>query len=82
MNEPPGNANAPRATGRRNELTSQRHYSLPLVSQTVVAVWRREGTRLLSEYRRTGNAAHLEAFRIHRAAMGGRLRRGLVECTS
>lgn len=36
--------------------------------------WRKEAARLLAEYQRTGHPSHLKAFRIHRAAMGGRLR--------
>jgi hypothetical protein len=38
------------------------------------AQWRKEAQRLFAEYRRTGNMAHLKAFRVHRAAMGARLR--------
>jgi hypothetical protein len=37
--------------------------------------WRKEARRLFAEYRRTGQTAHLRAFRVHRAAMGARLRR-------
>ncbi len=36
--------------------------------------WCSEAKRILAEYRRTGNPAHLKAFRIHRAAMVGRMR--------
>jgi hypothetical protein len=74
MSGPLVNANARRATGRREESISERHYRLAGVSQATLAVWQQEATRLLSEYRRTGNAAHLKAFRVHRGAMGGRLR--------
>ena len=35
--------------------------------------WRREAHRLAVEYRRTRNPAHLRAFHVHRAAMGGRM---------
>jgi hypothetical protein len=69
----PPNANARRATGRRDELTNEPCYKLPRVSQATLAVWQQEATRLLSEYRRTGNLAHLKAFRVHRGAMKGRL---------
>jgi hypothetical protein len=40
----------------------------------VLVQWRNEAARLWSEYQRTGHPSHLRAFRIHRAAMGGRLR--------
>lgn len=82
MKGPAPNASARRLTGRREKLTNERHYRLPLVSQAIRAVWRLEAARLLSEYRRTGNTAHLKAFRVHRAAMGGRLRRSDLRCTS
>lgn len=36
--------------------------------------WLREAKRILAEYRRTDNPAHLKAFRVHRAAMGRRMR--------
>jgi hypothetical protein len=36
--------------------------------------WRKEARRLFAEYQRTGDTAHLKAFRVHRAAMGARLR--------
>ena len=75
MSGPPVNANARRPTGRRDKLTNEEHYRLPRVSQGTLVVWRQEAARLRSEYGRTGNAAHLKAFRVHRAAMGGRLRR-------
>ena len=39
-----------------------------------LAQWRKEAQRLFAEYRRTGDTAHLRAFRVHRAAMGARLR--------
>lgn len=39
------------------------------------AHWRREAGRLLAEYERTGNPAHMEAYRVHCAAMGGRMNR-------
>ena len=74
MNGPPVNANARRATGRREQLTNESNYRLPQVAQATLVVWRQEAARLVSEHRRTGNAAHLKAFRVHRAAMGGRLR--------
>jgi hypothetical protein len=35
----------------------------------VLAQWRTEANRLRAEYDRTGNPAHLKAFKIHRAAM-------------
>ena len=41
------------------------------------AQWRKEAQRLFAEYQRTGNTAHLKAFRTHRAAMArlrGRLK--------
>src|SRR5207253_810632 len=37
--------------------------------------WQKEAGRLLAEYRRTGDTAHLRAFRVHRAAMGARLQK-------
>ena len=80
MKGPAPNANARRVTGRRERLTNERHYRLSRVSQAIRAVWRQEAARLLSEHRRTANAAHLKAFRVHRAAMGGRLHRGVVQC--
>lgn len=80
MKGPAPNASARRLTGRRERLTNERRYRLPRVSQAIRAVWRLEAARLLSEHRRTGNAAHLQAFRVHRAAMGGRLRRGDLRC--
>ena len=61
MKGPAPNASARRVTGRRERLTNERHYRLPLVSQAIRAVWRLEAARLLSEYRRTGNTAHLKA---------------------
>lgn len=36
--------------------------------------WLKEAQRLFAEYRRTGDTEHLRAFRVHRAAMGARLR--------
>ena len=36
--------------------------------------WRNEARRLFAEYSRTSHGAHLKAFRVHRAAMGARLR--------
>ena len=38
------------------------------------AQWRKEAQRLFAEYQRTRDRKHLRAFRIHRAAMGARLR--------
>jgi hypothetical protein len=75
VSEPPLNANARRATGRREELTNERHYRLPGVSQTILAVWREEATRLLSEHFRSGDPRHLLALYRHCRGMGGRLRR-------
>ena len=40
----------------------------------VLVRWRREAATLFSEYHRTRHLSHVKAFRIHRAAMGGRLR--------
>lgn len=80
MSGPPANANGRGLTGRREVLTSGSYYRPPRVSQAIRAVWRQEAARLLSEHRRTGNAAHLKAFCVHRTAMGGRLRRGVVQC--
>ena len=80
MRGPPANANARRATGRREKLTNKRHYRLPRVSQAIRAVWRQEAARLLSEYRRTSDAGHLLAFHRHCGGMGGRLHRGDMRC--
>lgn len=60
MKGPAPNANARRVTGRRERLTNERHYRLSRVSQAIRAVWRQEAARLLSEHRRTANAAHLK----------------------
>jgi hypothetical protein len=73
VKSPPANANARRATGRREELNSEPHYRLAGVSQATLTIWREEAARLLSEHRRTDNNAHLKAFRVHRTAVGGRL---------
>ncbi len=43
-------------------------------SRYLQAHWRREAIRLFTEYRRTGNPAHLKAYRVHRAAMNRQLR--------
>lgn len=38
------------------------------------ARWRVEASRLLAEWRRSGNPKHRKAFLTHRAAMGARMR--------
>jgi len=64
-----GAANAPRSESNCNGILVSGTYS---VNRALVQ-WRREAARLWTEYRRTGHPSHLRAFRIHRAAMGGRL---------
>lgn len=39
------------------------------------AHWGAEANRLFTEYQRTGKPAHLKAYRVHCAAMTGRLQR-------
>jgi hypothetical protein len=77
---PPGNANARQATGRREELTNKPPYSLPRISQAILAGWRQEAARLLSEHLRSADPRHLRAFYRHCGGMGGRLRRGDGRC--
>lgn len=65
---------AANATRLESYLTETLTSHIPSVNHTHEQ-WRREASRLLAEYGRTGNPEHLKAFRVHRAAMGARLRR-------
>ncbi len=56
----------------RSNYTSKLFYRNSRVNHTREQ-WRGEATRLLAEYYRTKNPAHLRALRVHRAAMGGRI---------
>ena len=80
MSGPLVNANARRATGRREESISERHYRLAGVSQATLAVWQQEATRLLSEYLRSGDRRHLAALYRHCYGIDVRLRGGDVRC--
>ena len=44
-----------------------------LSADYIVNRWETEKRRLWSEYKRTGNPAHLKAFHVHRHAMDARL---------
>lgn len=58
---------------------AQTGYALALSLQARCEIrWREEAKRILAEYSRTGNPAHLKAFRVHRAAMGRRMRGSAV----
>jgi len=67
----PGNEKAALAGGSLE--TSGVNRKVALCTQRVK--WKSHATFLWLEYRRTGDRRHLIAFRRHRAAMGGKLRR-------
>lgn len=65
-------AKAARLQTSINTATLPRNYAAVNLSSAQTR-WQQEGRRLLAEFRRTGNPTHLNAFRVHRAATGGRL---------
>ena len=71
MNAPPGNAIAPRLTGRSAELTELLEgYQ---VTSGVQAQWERERQRLLALYLKTRSAKHWQAYCVHVAGVAARL---------
>ena len=58
-----------------NQITVRDYHDSAALQGFPQIQWRREAHRLAAEYRRTGDCSHLRAFRRHRTAMGGRMRR-------
>jgi hypothetical protein len=70
-NGPPGNANAPRLTGRSAELTEL--FEGYQITPGVQAQWERERERLLATYLTTRSPRHWKAYSTHVAGMAARL---------
>ncbi len=64
-----GATNAARINPHSTEILFNRGLSV----NHVLAQWRKEAARLWNEFQRTGNVAYWKEFRVHRAAMGGRM---------
>lgn len=69
-------AKAARLQTSDNPMILLRHSAA--VNPATRARWKQEGDRLLAEFQRTRNPAHLRAFRGHRAAMAVRFRERVV----